>query len=122
MKILFKTLPLILLSLLLFASCEDDSGISNVILTELPPPSNLDATLNILEGNTRALEVIPTADGVTSFNVFFGEAANETPVSIGIMSTATHVYQNEGTYIVEIQGVSPNNITNSIFFSVDIEF
>lgn len=122
MKIFFKTLPLILLSLLLFTSCEDDSGISNVILTELPPPSNLDATLTILESNTRALEVIPTADGVTSFNVFFGETANETPVSIGIMSTATHVYQNEGTYIVEIQGVSPNNITNSIFFSVDIEF
>lgn len=118
----FKLLPFILLSFVVFTSCEDDSGISSVILNETASPSNLDASLNILEGNMRALEVIPSGDGVTSFNIFFGENPNEIPVSIGIMSSATHVYENAGTYIVEIQGVSPNNVTNSILFSVDIEF
>lgn len=122
MKKLFILLPLILISFLFLVSCEDDTGISNVILNETPPPSNLEATLNILAGNPRALEVIPTADGVTSFNVFFGDTPDETPVAIGILSSATHVYEEEGTYIVEVQGVSPNDVTNSIFFSVDIVF
>lgn len=122
MKKLFILLPLILISFLFLVSCEDDTGISNVILNETPPPSNLEATLNILAGNPRALEVIPTADGVTSFNVFFGDTPDETPVAIGILSSATHVYEEEGTYIIEVQGVSPNDVTNSIFFSVDIVF
>lgn len=122
MKNLLRALFLLVLLCCPFISCEEDDGITNVILTELPLPSNLDATLEVLDGNRRALMVTPTADGVTSFNVFFGEVENETPVSIGIMSNATHVYQTPGTYIVEIQGVSPNDITNSIFFSVDIDF
>lgn len=120
-----RSLQLLAISIPLFfsfISCEDDGGIENVILIESAPPSNLDASLEILDGNPRALSVTPTADGVTSFNVFFGETTSETPVSIGIMSNATHIYQEPGTYIVEVQGVSPNNITNSLFFSINIEF
>lgn len=121
MKNFVKVFALFLCTAFTFTSCEEDDGIENVILTEQPSPSNLDATIEVLAGNPRAINVTPSADGVTSYNIFFGEREGEVPVSIGIATTATYIYQNPGTYVVQIQGVAPNNVTNSIFFSVEIE-
>lgn len=121
MKTFLKTMMTIALFSFLLNSCEEDDGITNVILNELPPPTNVNATIDILEGNRRAITVTPSGDNVTSFNVFFGETAGEVPVAIGINSTTSYIYQGEGTFIVEVQGVSPSNVTASIFFSVDIE-
>lgn len=122
MKSFFKVTFTVLFLSILSLSCESDDSISNVLLNETPAPSNLNATIDILEDNSRAITVTPTADGATAFNIFFGESNDETPVTIGLLTNATHVYQSEGTYIVEIQAIAPNDITTSIFFSVDIVF
>ncbi|WP_299762285.1 hypothetical protein [uncultured Dokdonia sp.] len=120
MKRFLKVVITALFLFLLSVSCEDDDTLSVVFLNEIPAASNLDATIEILDGNSRAVTVTPSADGAAAFNIFFGESTDETPITIGILDSATHVYQNEGTYVIEIQAISPSDITTSIFFSVDI--
>jgi hypothetical protein len=83
-------------------------------------PENLEANIEIDNGNSFQVNVSATADYETFFQVYFGEDPNETPVNFNEGQTVNHVYQNVGTYSVRVVALSGGQATSSITKEVTI--
>lgn len=86
------------------------AGITEVMVTQelvvaFTQPTNL---VTNIRTNNRNISVIPSADNVTSFEVFFGDTENEEPTMIIPGDTATHTYEVDGEFVIKTiaRGVS----------------
>lgn len=83
-------------------------------------PENLQATVTIDPTNAMKVNVTATADYETLFKVYFGENADETPVSILEGQTASHTYSTLGEYTVKVVALSGGAATTEYTTTVKI--
>ncbi|MDZ4147741.1 MAG: hypothetical protein U1C58_05610 [Flavobacteriaceae bacterium] len=98
-----KNIKLILCSIFLaFAavSCSED-GISNDLSSlDNVAPDNINNIFDITNDNSGLVKITPTAEGASSFDVFFGDGTTE-PVNLKPGQGVNHIYA-EGSYTVNI--------------------
>jgi len=104
---------------------------SQSITISFAPPSNLMAGITV-DGPT--VTVAPTAANAMKFDVYFGEDANETPISVMAGGSMSNTYTQAGDYTVRVVAMSASVTTietsetitiatgaNPITFPVDFE-
>lgn len=99
-------------------ACKEDDEMTMV---DMPSPSNLTVNYEIANDNTGTLTVIPTAEGVSSYEIFFGDAENEQATIIKQGGKAKHVY-SEGTFSLKIVGKGVNGETIEKIQEIVISF
>lgn len=98
-KIIFKTLFV----LFVVAACTDNLRDISFI-DAIAPPTNVSATFDITQDNTGLVTISPTADGATSFMIYFGDNTAD-PVEVVQGKNVEHTYA-EGSYDVKIVAVN----------------
>lgn len=101
MKILKNILSLILL-LAVVSACQKDDPTYN--LANVKAPSNLEIMFDVTQDNTGLVTVLPSAEGVTSYKVWFGDTDNEIASEYVVGEKITHTYA-EGDYEVKVSAV-----------------
>jgi len=98
-KIIFKTLFV----LFVIAACTDNLRDISFI-DAIARPTNVSATFDITQDNTGLVTISPTADGATSFMIYFGDNTAD-PVEVVQGNNVEHTYA-EGSYDVKIVAVN----------------
>jgi hypothetical protein len=75
-------------------------------LETITPPSNIAATYGVTQDNTGEVTLSPTADGATSFEIYFGDGTTD-PAKISSGGSVKHTY-TEGTYEVKVKAYNFN--------------
>lgn len=97
MKIINKITKVFIIILMVFA-CTEEDNLS--FLDSIPAPSNVSAIFNITQDNTGVVTIIPTAEGATFFDIYFGDETAE-PENLKQGNSIKHTYA-EGTYEVKV--------------------
>lgn len=94
-------------------------------------PENLDATITVDPANNFKINVTAKAQFETNFKVYFGDDANEIPVTFLEGETVTHTYATVGTYQVKVvafsggaattEVIKPVTIVNPVLLPLDFE-
>ncbi|WP_088341679.1 hypothetical protein [Robiginitalea sediminis] len=108
------------IALLVFSGCSEDDQVSYV-LQNISAPTNVEAIFDIAQDDTGTVSVTPTAIGASSFNIFFGDVEDETPVQAAPGETVTHIY-GEGTFQLRIVAVGATGLTSELVRVVNISF
>lgn len=66
------------------------------------PPQNLEVTIENDAAVSKQVNVTAIADYAVSFDVYFGENADETPISGNSGETVSYIYQNPGAYTIRV--------------------
>ena len=72
------------------------------LVVSFQAPQNLVVTIENDAAISKRVNVNATADFAMSYDVYFGEPGNDTPVSGNIGDTVSYVYQNAGTYNITV--------------------
>lgn len=72
------------------------------IVVSFKAPENVMATISNDDAVSKKVNVEVTADFAMSYDVYFGEAGNDEPVSANIGDIASYVYQEPGTYTIRV--------------------
>jgi hypothetical protein len=73
----------------------------NLVVSFKAPENLVVVTKNDL-AISKKVSVTATADFATMFDVYFGEAGNDVPVSANNAGTASYTYKNAGTYTIRV--------------------
>ncbi len=119
MKLMKRVLFLFLATTLIVACNSDDDG--GDITPPIAAPSNVDASIMISDDDSGTVTITPTATGATSFEVFFGDVANETPTTLTPGQVATNVYE-EGTFTATIVAIGSDGQETEITREIVVEF
>ena len=92
---------LLLTGSLLMLSCGDDDEFT---LGELPAPGNIEVIFQVADDDSGGLTATPSAEGAASFEVFFGDVANEEPTIVKPGESASHQYA-EGDFVMKVVAV-----------------
>jgi len=99
--------------------CEDtdqDTGFAD----DAAAPQNLNALFTISQDNSGLVTIAPYGEGVTSFEIHYGDATTE-PASLGAGEKTTHVYA-EGEYMVKLVGIGINGKTTEVMLPLTVSF
>ncbi|WP_282117042.1 hypothetical protein [Cellulophaga baltica] len=118
MKII-KNLVICFLSIIAITACTDDEV--SYAFKDVSAPSNVAAVFDISNDDTGTVTLTPTAEGVTSFQVYFGDLEDETPTDVAPGEAASHVYE-EGDYIIRIVALSASGLTSELNKSISVSF
>jgi len=116
----FRLLLIVTLAVNVFQSCKDDDETSYV-LQDISAPTNLSAVFDIADDDSGEVSVTPTGVGAASFEVYFGDVENETPVDVNPGETVNHVY-GEGEYTLRIVAIGTTGLTSELSRIVTISF
>ena len=97
MKIINKISQVFIIIVLIFACKEEQDNFD--YLDAIVPPANVAVAYNITQDNSGLVTLIPTAEGVSSFVIDFGDGSETKEVIPG--SKISHIY-TEGTYTVKV--------------------
>ena len=78
------------------------SEITQPLLVSFKSPENLVVVIENDAAISKKVDVTATADYATSYDVYFGEAGNEDPVSGNINETVSYTYKTAGTYSIRV--------------------
>lgn len=107
-----------LFALFLLLGCTDESN--DVDLSGVGAPENIDALFKITQDNTGKVTILPSGEGVSQFEINFGDGTTETSfVSPG--NTIDHNY-TEGVYPVKIIGWTINGLKTEIIKNLTVTF
>jgi hypothetical protein len=98
MKIINKITKVFIIIVMVFA-CNEEDNLS--FLDTIPAPSNVSAVFNITQDNTGLVTIYPTAEGATSFDIYFGDTSTTDPENIKQGNNLEHIYA-EGSYEVKV--------------------
>ncbi len=114
---LLKNITVLMIVLVFASSCKKE--IDNLTaLDKVTAPTNVTATFDITQDNSGLVTIIPNAEGVTQYQMTFGDIADESPIEVGVNEIVTHIYENEGVYIV---GTTAYGITGlSAYYEAEI--
>lgn len=93
-----------LLLLPIFFGCTSENDLMN--LEGIDAPKNLSALFTIKQDNSGLVTITPNGEGVTQYEIFYGDTANQS-VIINPGETTSHVY-TEGVFPVKIIGMAIN--------------
>ncbi len=116
---LFRYLFAFLSMSLVLVSCEEEE--INIVLDGISAPSNLGAIFDISDDDSGTVTVTPTGVGASSFDIFWGDAENETPTDVAPGETVTHVYA-EGVFTLRIVAVGPTGLTSELSRVITVSF
>jgi len=94
LKLIYKTLII----LLIVSACTEERDLD--FLDSIPAPTNVAAVYNIAQDNSGLVTITPTAEGATSFDVYFGDTT-VAPEHVEAGEIVQHVY-TEGTFQVKV--------------------
>lgn len=72
------------------------------LVVSFQAPQNLEVTIENDVAISKQVNVTANADFAMSFDVYFGEAGNDTPLSANIGETVSYIYQEAGTYTITV--------------------
>lgn len=72
------------------------------LVVSFKAPENLDVSIENDLAISKRVNVMVTADFAISYDVYFGEPGNDTPVTANIGEPVFYVYQEAGTYTIRI--------------------
>ena len=78
------------------------SELSRIVTISFTPPTNLNVDITISSTNPFEITVNPAAENATVFDVYFGDADNETPTTIMSGETINHTFAAVGSYEVRV--------------------
>lgn len=84
-------------------------------------PTNVSAVFDITQDNTGTVTIMPTAEGVTSYKIKFGDVENEQPTEYNVNEEIIHVYP-EGIFNVEVTAVGLSGLTATITKELNVTF
>jgi len=100
-----KILYILSIALLVWnVACTHDS--SDIALDQLTAPQHISALATITQDNTGKVTITPRGEGVTRYEVYFGDGTIE-PAYVNPGASITHIYP-EGTFNARIVGVTLN--------------
>ena len=76
--------------------------VTQPLVVSFKSPENLEVTIANDLAVSKQVNVSATADFASSFDVYFGETTDETPVTANIGETASFIYQAAGTYTIRV--------------------
>ena len=104
--------------LTLLFGCSKDSN--DVNLEAIAAPINISAKIAIVPDNTGNVTIIPIGEGVSQFEVYYGDAT-VAPALLGAGVATTHRYI-EGTFTVKIVGITVNGKRSEYTKVITISF
>lgn len=119
MKFMKRVLFLFIATSIFVACNNDDDGGDQ--MPAIAAPSNVDASIMISDDDSGTVTITPTATGATSFEVIFGDVANETPTTLTPGQSATNVYE-EGTFTATIVAIGSDGQETEITREIVVEF
>ena len=108
-----------ILFIALAMGCQDDSS-DTTFADKANAPQNLTALFTITQDNSGLVTIAPHGEGVTSFELYFGDATTE-PVSLNVGEKTNHTYA-EGTYNVRLIGKGINGKTTEVSLPLTVSF
>ncbi|WP_158974076.1 hypothetical protein [Cellulophaga sp. L1A9] len=118
MKII-KNLVICFLTVIALNACTEDEV--SYAFKDVSAPTNVAASFNISNDDTGTVTLTPTAEGVTSFQVYFGDIEDETPTEVAPGEETSHIYE-EGEYILRIVALSASGLTSELNRSISVSF
>ena len=103
---------------LLLACSQDDSDTS--FFDNAAAPANVAALFTITQNNSGLVTIAPHAEGVVSYQVYYGDATVE-PATVGVGQNTTHTYA-EGQYDVKIIATGINGKTTEKIIPLTVAF
>ncbi|MFK7780973.1 PKD domain-containing protein [Psychroserpens sp.] len=100
-------------------SCSKDDENSNFV-DSIQAPTNVSANVVVTQDNTGFVTITPLGEGVTNFNVGFGDQS-EPANGINPGNSVSHTYE-EGNYDVEITAIALNGLTTTITQPIEVSF
>lgn len=116
MKYIKHLLVLFLVSIVT-VSCDDEEV--SYALDDLSAPTDVNAKFDISQDEKGLVTVMPTANGATQFEVYFGDETNETPTILNPGETATHTYA-EGEFNLRIVAIGLTGLKSELVRVVTI--
>uniref|UniRef100_UPI00344BD4C5 PKD domain-containing protein n=1 Tax=Maribacter sp. TaxID=1897614 RepID=UPI00344BD4C5 len=114
-----KQLLVFFLALTVFYSCTEDE--TSYALQNVSAPTNVNAIFEIAQDDTGTVNVTPTAEGATNFQVFFGDSESETGTEVTPGENITHTY-GEGVFTLRVVGVGATGLTSELNREITISF
>jgi len=93
--------------------------VTKPLVVSFKAPENLVVTIENDLAISKQVNVTANADFATSFDVYFGEDGNDTPVSANIGDTASYVYAEPGTYTIRV--VAKGGAIQSTEYTADFD-
>jgi len=117
---LLKNIILIMLIFVFAVSCKKDYDNLDK-LNGVTVPTNVSAVFDIAQDNSGLVTIIPTAEGVTEFNITFGDSVNVLPKIYGLDEEITHIY-HEGVYNIGITALGLSGLSATITKELNVTF
>ena len=114
-----KKLLVLFLVINVFNSCDNEE--TSYALDDLSAPTNIKAVFNISQDDTGTVTVTPTAEGASTFEIYFGIEEGETPTIVSPGETATNIY-TEGEYNLRIVAIGMTGLKSELVRVVTISF
>ncbi|MFM2264735.1 MAG: hypothetical protein RLZ77_151 [Bacteroidota bacterium] len=114
-----KKIFLTIITLGLFTNCTLDN--KDVDLDAINAPQNISALITIAQDNSGRVTITPRGEGVSQYEVFFGDTTTE-PAEVAPGQSVLHTYASEGTFTVKIIGISLNGKRTEANQAVSISF
>ena len=106
-------------ALLLVTSCMKEE--TSYAFQDVSAPTDVAVAFDIAQDDSGNVSVTPSANGASSFQIFFGDTEDETPVVIGVGETADHTYA-EGVYNMRVVAEGLTGLTSELVKEVNISF
>lgn len=106
----------IVLTMLL--ACSKDN--TDVNLNGVAAPAGISATMTIKQDNSGKVTIMPTGEGVSVFEVYFGDSTAE-PETLNPGTAIQHTYL-EGTWPVKIVGITINGARSEVTLPLTVTF
>ena len=118
MKIIKYVLGICLIALAVYSCAQDDDN--NDFVDSIQAPTNISASVVVTQDNTGLVTITPLGEGVTNYNVGFGDASD---AANGIQpgDSVEHIYE-EGTYEATITGNGLNGLSTTITQQIIVSF
>jgi hypothetical protein len=118
MKLVKYVFSICLIALAIYGCAQDDDNTNFV--DDVPAPTNVAVNLVVTQDNTGLVTLTPLAQGVTTFNIDFGDGSDvATTVQPG--TDVEHVYV-EGIYQAAITAIGINGLTTTLSQEVEVSF
>lgn len=109
---------MLLFAATLFSNCSKDKP--ELVLDNIPAPTVIAASLAIKPDNSGKVTITPSGEGVTQFQIFYGDGTVE-PGTVNPGSSITHTFL-EGTFGVKIVGTTLNGKTAETTLPLSLAF
>lgn len=114
-----KKLLVLFLVINVFNSCDNEE--TSYVLDDISAPTNIKAIFNISQDDTGTVTVTPTAEGASTFEIYFGDVEGETPTVVSPGETATHIYA-EGEFNLRVVAIGMTGLKSELVRVVTISF